>query len=186
MILDIVGICNDVELLNILTIFKSLIKLVTIIVPVILVIFVIIDIIKTITSADVDTKKLSKSVSKRVVAAVVVFLVPYIINLAIGIVPTGSFYYLDCYNSAEKSTVINIASNNADNSLNKFKESVDKYINSKSTDDYNEAYKNYEQARQDVKLIPDSGLREYYKSILDCHDDRLKAAKNNGTIKTCY
>ena len=65
-----IDVCNDVELLNILSIFKTLIGLVTIIVPVILVIFVIIDIIKTITSGDVDTKKLWSSISKRVIAAV--------------------------------------------------------------------------------------------------------------------
>ena len=37
-------VCNDVELMNIISIFKSLIKFASIIVPVILVVFIIIDI----------------------------------------------------------------------------------------------------------------------------------------------
>ena len=80
---DCVDVCNDIELLNVLSIFKSLIGLITIIVPVILVIFVIIDIIKTISSGDVDTKKLSKSISKRIIAAVAVFLVFPILNMGV-------------------------------------------------------------------------------------------------------
>ena len=41
MLLDATNICNDIQLLNILSIFKTSIKLITIIVPVILVILLI-------------------------------------------------------------------------------------------------------------------------------------------------
>lgn len=148
-------ICKDVELLNVLTIFKSLIELVTIVVPVILTIFVMIDIVKTVTSNDVDTKKLFKAVSKRVIAAVLIFLVPYIMEFAIGILPNGKFYYLDCYQNAEKEEVNKIALENANESLGKLSDIVSKSTFEKDKEDqYNAAYLAHEQARVDIKLIP--------------------------------
>ena len=175
MILDATNICTDVELLNILTIFKALIKLVTIAVPVILIIFVIIDIIKTISSGDVDTKKLFKSVSKRVIAAVVVFLIPFIIELVIGIVPSGKFYYRDCYDSASKETVQKIAISNAEASLKLLETALDKFeeTNKNNKDYKKDALKYYEQARQDIKLIYNGYTKEKLESQLKTYKDRM-------------
>lgn len=166
MILETTNLCKDVQLLNILTIFKSLIKFCTIIVPVILVIFVIIDIIKTISSNDVDTKKLFKSISKRLIAAIFIFLIPFIIDLIIGIIPTGKFYYRDCYDKASKSELESTAYQNFEDSLNKLKASL-KDCNSKHATCYNESYLNYEQARKDLKLIPKGTAKTSAESQLE-------------------
>ena len=153
MILDATNICRDVQILNIITIFKSIINFACIIVPVILVIVVIIDIIKTISSGDVDTKKLFKSISKRVIAAIVVFLVPFIIDLIINLVPTGKLYYRDCYDIASKEEIRKVSYQNFTNSLEKLESSLSG-CKSKEATCYNESYVNYEQARKDLKLIP--------------------------------
>lgn len=177
MILDATNICSDIQLLNILTIFKSIIKLATIIVPVILVIFVILDIIKTISSSEVDSKKLFKSVSKRIIAAVIIFLIPFMIEIVIGIIPSGKFYYRDCYDMAEKSEVKRLAEDKASESLEIFKESVNNYLKNKTDNNYNEANVNYEQARKDIKLVPKGSTKDNFNKTLKEYKDKLQAAK---------
>jgi len=159
MFVDATNICRDVQILNILTIFKSIIKFACIIVPVILVLFIIIDVVKTISSGDVDTKKLFKSISKRIIAAVVVFLIPFLINFVIGVIPTGKFYYRDCYDAADKQNLERIAVENFNNSYEKLRTSLTN-CNSKKSQCYSDSYLNYEQARKDLKLIPKGNEKE--------------------------
>jgi len=152
MLLDTTNnICElDVTILNLLSIFKSIIEFATIITVVVLIVLIIVDIIKAVSSQDVDNKKLFKSISKRAIAAVLVFLVPFIINLAISIIPNGNFKYVDCYKMAEKETVIEIAVENAKKSM----QNLNQIINNNGS--YDDAFLAYEQARKDIKLIPNS------------------------------
>lgn len=152
-------VCDDVELMNIISIFKSLINFACIIVPIILVIFLIIDVIKTISSGDVDTKKLSKSITKRLMAAVMVFLVPIILNLVINIIPTGNLYYLACYENASKEKIKLIAEDNVANSLTKLNSALNQ-------SDYENSYLLYEETRLNVKKLPDKSKREHYNKLL--------------------
>ncbi len=169
--------CNDVELLNILSIFKSIINLAIILVPVILTIFVIIDIIKTISSGEVDSKKLSKSISKRLVAAVLIFLVPSLLNFVINLIPMGNLYYIDCYNSATKENVLQISISNADTSLSSLDDSVNTLINNKSQSNYNNALLAYDKARKDIKLITDKSSREEYQEKLADYKNKIESNK---------
>lgn len=155
------NVCNDVEILNILTIIKSIIEFLVILVPIILTIFVVIDIVKTVASNDVDTKKLWKAVGKRIIAAILIFLVPALLNFVISIVPTGNNNYLDCYNNAEKKEVERISMENANKSL----EELDKIVSSKdfnkeNKEQLNEAKQAYEKARVDIRLIPKNAKSE--------------------------
>lgn len=179
-------ICEDVELLNILTIFKSIIKLGTIIVPVILVIFIIIDVVKTISSADVDSKKLSKSITKRLTAAVIVFLIPMILNLVLGLIPVETSYYLACYENANKDKVNSIATDNVNKIMTELNLA---FTNS----DYDSAYILYEQARINIKKIPDKNIRSNYNETLTSYKKWLQELKdgkkvnisnNEGSIQT--
>lgn len=167
--------CNDVELLNLLSIFKSIINLVIILVPVILTIFVIIDIIKTIASGEVDTKKLSKSISKRIIAAVLIFLIPSLLSFIISLIPMGNLYYIDCYNSATKENVLQISISNADASLSTLDSLVNVLKNNKNDTNYNNALIAYEQARKDVKLITDKATRENYQNQLETYKATIEA-----------
>lgn len=166
-------ICEDVQLLNIINIFKSLITLGTIIVPVILVIFIIIDIIKTISSSDVDTKKLSKSISKRIIASVVIFLIPMIINLVLSIIPVETSYYLACYDNASKEKIYLIAKDNVDKLLTKLNEAL-------ISSNYNESYLLYEEARINIKKIPNKDLRNSYNNKLNNYYKPLLTELKNG------
>lgn len=182
---DCVDVCNDIELLNILSIFKSLIGLITIIVPVILIIFVIIDIIKTISSGDVDTKKLSKSISKRVIAAVAVFLVFPILNTVLQILPISNLYYISCYNCASRSNVLEISKSNADAAISSLAQAISTLSSNPNQTNYDAAYLLYEAARQNVRDITDKDTREEYETRLEGYRDVLEDIradlKSNGT-----
>ena len=179
-----VDICVYVELLNILSIFKTLIGLITIIVPVILIIFVMIDIVKTISSGDVDTKKLWGSISKRVIAAVIVFLIFPIINTVLRILPISDLYYIGCYNCASRDNVLQISKNNADNSIADLEQAISILESVPNEQNYNNAYLAYEEARKNVKDITDKDTRETYQTRLDGYKDILediRAQLKNGT-----
>ena len=92
--------CTDLELSNVIATFKGLLDLVTILVPVLLIILLMIDIIKTVSSGDVDQKKLFTKITTRISAAVIIFLIPFIIDFVIGLVPNGSSQWKDCYEAA--------------------------------------------------------------------------------------
>lgn len=181
---DCIDVCNDVELLNILSIFKSIIGLVAIVVPVILVIFVIIDIIKTISSGDVDAKKLWNSISKRVIAAVAVFLVFPILNTVLRILPISDLYYISCYNCASRDNVLQISKNNADNSIADLEQAISILRSTPNEQNYNNAYLAYEEARKNVNDIIDKDTRETYQTRLEGYKDTLediRAQLKNGT-----
>ncbi len=175
MILDnCVDVCKDIELLNILSIFKTLISLVTIIVPVILVIFVIIDIIKTVSSGEVDTKKLWNSISKRIIAAVIVFLIFPILNTILRILPFSNLYYIECYNCADKDNILQITKTNAETELNKLASLIYKLDNDLTEENYNNAILLFEQARQAIKKVTDKNFKKTYQSELDRYKDKLE------------
>ena len=163
--------CSDVELLNILSIFKSIIQLITILVPVILVIFIIVDIIKTVSAGDVDTKKLSKSIAKRIAAAVIVFLVYPIINFVLRVTPLSNTYYISCYNCADQ--VLEISKSNADIAIDNLKAAIETLEKDKTDQNYNEAMQTYEIARQEVKRITEKEEREKYQKNLDNLRDKI-------------
>ncbi len=98
MILSCIEACSDSDIMHIISVFKTLLNIVRILVPVILIIFIMIDIIKTITSSEIDTKKLSKNIIKKIVAAVVVFLVFPIGNFVLQNLPISDDGYISCYN----------------------------------------------------------------------------------------
>lgn len=173
MLLNAENICTDVEILNVLTIVKTIIEIATIVVPVILTIIVMVDIIKTTASHDVDTKKLFNTISKRLIAAVLIFLVPFLIQLVISLIPSGNYKYIDCYNNAEKEIVEQIAIENVDNSFAKLDELFEDGF-------YNDIYLAYEQARLDVKLIPNNHeKKDEYEEKLKVYKERLDEMKSN-------
>ena len=176
MILDTTNICTDIQILNIVSIIKSLIGLACIVVPVILVIILMIDVIKTISSNDVDNKKLFKSFSKRIIVAVFIFLIQFIIDFVIGIIPSGKLYYRDCYDKASKQEVEIQAKKNFDASLKQLQDSLIG-CTSKEYQCYNDSYLNYEQARKDLKLIPKGDSKDEAEKKLQIEKQKLDNIK---------
>lgn len=172
------NICTDVQLLNILTIVKIIIRILTIAVPIVLIIYVMIDIFKTVASSEVDTKKLFKTISKRIVGAVIIFLIPAFVRLGLSIIPNGKFIAFDCYEMAEKSEVARIAMENVNDSIDELAKTIG--------GTYDDAYLAYETARKDYKLIPKSAeykegkyckTKQNCKEILDAYKIQVDAMK---------
>ena len=181
MILNIPEACSDIELLNILSIFKGLLNLVTIIVPVILIVLLMIDIVKTVASAEVDTKKLFKTISKRLAAAVVIFLIPYIISFVIGLVPNGTADWANCYKYAEKSKVREISVDNAIKELEELDDAIDNFKANKTSENEGLVNVAYEEARKAVKLITDKEIRKQYQETLQSKKEIIERLSNTGS-----
>lgn len=177
MLLDAVNICNDVQILNILSVVKTIIKIVTLVVPIILIIFIVLDVIKTLSSSDVDTKKMGKSIITRIIAAIVIFLIPFIIEFAVSNV-SDEAYYLKCYDSADKNEIASIARNNYTNSYNACVTAINTYSSTKTTDNYNDAFLKCEQAKKDARLIVDKGERISKKNEATVMADNLEKIKD--------
>lgn len=157
--INVNDVCTDIDILNVISILKTVVNLICLVVPVILVIILSIDIIKTISSSEVETKKLYNTIIKRVFAAIIIFLIPTLIKLALSIIPMDTSYYLACYSNASKSQIAYIAENNAVLKMNELTVAISK-------NDYKEAYRLYEEARVAVKKIPDKELRQQKQDVL--------------------
>lgn len=175
--IDVNAVCNDVDILNIIRIFKILINLAMIIVPVILVIFISIEIVKAISSGDLDTKKLWNNISKKMLAGVLVFLVPIILNFVLNIIPTGTLYYVDCYNNATSEQILYISSNNAFVALNNFEQALEVARNQVNQTNYDNAYKLYDPARIAVNKISEKETREIYQETLATDRELLEEVR---------
>lgn len=172
--IDVNDVCSDIDILNIISIFKSLISLIMIIVPVLLVIFISIEIIKTISNGEVDTKKLWSSISKKVIAGFLVFLVPTLLNFVLNIIPVGTMFYIDCYNNATSEQITYISTNNALVAMNDFEQAVTLAENNLNQTNYDNAYKLYDPARVAVNKISDKETRKDNQDILTTIKDRLE------------
>ena len=152
--------CGGIDILNIIYVFKKIISIITIIVPIILIIFVMVDIVKTITSGDVDTKKLSKSISKRLIAAIIVFLIFPITDFVLLNLPISNLKYIECYECATKDNLNNLSISNIENIKQQLESEINN-IDSKET--YNVALKTLEKFRVQIKNIYDKEIRNNYQ-----------------------
>ena len=171
MLLDIIS-CNDYELAKILEVARNLLKVATILVPVLLVVLLIMDIMKTITTADVDQKKLFKSISNRVIAAIAVFLVPYVIDFIVDIIPMGASNWRDCW--GVDATEVRVQ-NDIDETLEKIK-GISSQLQ-EFTIPNNKAYELYNQAIDLLKDIPESSEKQELTHRLDVLKKSMDAEK---------
>ena len=181
------------EIAQIVNIFRDLLKVVTILVPVLLVIFGIVDIMKTITSAEVDQKKLFKSITKRIIAAVVIFLIPFIIDFVVDIIPMGSSKWRDCWGvdyvappktEDEDKEEGDKDSLSEDEKLVKATELVESistiihYSDYNNDTYFNRAQKSYEAAKKAVDGLSNSQEKESLISKLELYNKYIKLGQS--------
>lgn len=92
--------CTDYGLLTILDILRQVLDLIQIVVPIILMVALAIQFTQLLVNP--DDKKKTKSLLNKFVAALLCFFVPFLVNLAIGLVPEdiGSFQIGACWDTA--------------------------------------------------------------------------------------
>lgn len=95
---DVSSCCSDYGIAMFLYIMRNALTLIQIVVPILLLVMATIQMIKMMISP--DDKKQSKSLLNKFIAAIFVFFTPFIINLALSILPDG-FEISACWKSAE-------------------------------------------------------------------------------------
>ena len=105
--MQVVGVCEEPDVLKVVAFIKTLLNIVFIIVPILLILFLSLDLFKNVVGFDEDAKRKNISMFvKRVLMCVCVFLVPTIVNfLDIFLSRTISSYdvtYQSCYQNADK------------------------------------------------------------------------------------
>ena len=97
----LVNLCKDADLLNVLSLVRTAIKLLQIVVPIALILFGTIDMGKAVIAGDEKKmKEAQKPFVKRIVAAVIVFVIPFIVNLIMNLVTTNNNDWKECWNAA--------------------------------------------------------------------------------------
>ena len=101
--------CNDIALLNIIKILKSILDIIRIIGPIALMIAIAISLIKLVTMDDISKeKKLQKNIQNSIIATVILFLLPSLVNLTMNIINTTSNNKYDlssCWEYSSKTTL---------------------------------------------------------------------------------
>jgi len=144
----------DVDVLNIISIFKNILRLLEIGIVVALIIWIMIDIIKLIIQSEVDIKKLLQKMTKRIIAMAVVFLVPLIVDIVFNAINSNT--YAKYYSCATTENVRDLYIEQATNAMNDFI--------------YNPTHSNYLTAHKYVSRIKydnEFSDRDNYLKILD-------------------
>lgn len=101
--------CNDIALLNLLKILKSILDILHIIGPIILIIAIAINLFKIVTIDDMSKeKKIQKNIINSIIATIILFLLPSIVNLTLSIINSASkdtFDVYSCWEYANKNTI---------------------------------------------------------------------------------
>lgn len=97
---DIDSCCRDYGIANYIYAIKQTINVIHFVVPVILIIMSSIQLLKMVTSPEDPQGKKMKTLTNKFIAAVLIFFIPFIVDLAVSILP-DSFSVASCWQSAD-------------------------------------------------------------------------------------
>ena len=94
----------NVTFIQILGTARLIVKVLQIVIPIALIIWGTIDLGKAVIAGkEDDIKKGRQTFTKRVVAAIIVFLIPFIVNLIMGFVSSGTWH--ECWEASKNQTI---------------------------------------------------------------------------------
>lgn len=140
--MNILHICDNVDILEIMKIVKLVINIIKIVAPIALIVSGMILFAKDTVSDNPDASKSLNILSKRVIASVLIFLIPTIVNILCNIVGSDNVNLATCISNANTTKINAIRSERANNSIDTYKET-------KSDGDYVNA-SNYIQKIKDI------------------------------------
>lgn len=97
---DIESCCSDYGIATYLYVLKQALNIIHFVVPILLIIMAAVQIFKMLTSPDDPQGKKMKSLLNKFIAAILIFFIPFIVNLAVSIMPE-SFSISSCWQSAD-------------------------------------------------------------------------------------
>lgn len=157
--INITSACRDVDLLNIISILKTILNILWVGTFVALVIWMMLDIVKAVASGEVDTKKLFGNLSRRLIAAIITILVPIIVHFAVSLLGNSGTMYMDCYSCANKENIDELAIQIAKEKINKVSTSLNG--------------NHYQEAKKAVNKIKDDYYREKLMGDLEYYYDYI-------------
>ena len=93
--------CNDETLLGVLSIAKTVVRILQIVVPIALIVWGTLDLGKAVIEGDEKKmKEKRKPFIQRIISAVIVFLVPWFVLIIMQLVKGGAYY--QCWENANK------------------------------------------------------------------------------------
>ena len=150
--INILGICDNAEILSVIRLVKILIDGIKIIVPIILIVTLSIDFMKATAAHDEDAvKKAASGAIRKAIAAIAIFMIPTFVGIIIN-VSSGDFEYKTCLANA---TIENIAA--------AYETRAHKLMNDAREQLTNDTYLLAEQA---LKHIQDESVRQSYAEEL--------------------
>ena len=97
---DIDSCCSDYGIANYIYAIKQALNIIHFVVPIILIVMASIQLFKMVTSPDDPQGKKMKTLTNKFIAAVLIFFIPFIVDLAVSILP-DSFSVASCWQSAD-------------------------------------------------------------------------------------
>lgn len=95
------GLCENSDLLNVLSLVRMIIKLLQIVVPIGLILMGTIDMGKAVIAGDEKKmKEAQKPFVKRIISAIIVFIIPFIVSMVMNLITTGNEEWKNCWNAA--------------------------------------------------------------------------------------
>ena len=160
--INVLGICDNAEILSVIRLVNILISAIKVIVPIILIVTLSLDFLKATASHDEDAvKKTASGAIRKAIAAVAIFFIPTFVGIIINI-SSGDFEYKTCLANA---TVENIAA--------AYEARAHKLMNDAREQLTNDTYL---LAEQSLKYIQDESVRQSYA-------DELKGIKQGVDAK---
>jgi hypothetical protein len=151
--INILGICDNAEILSVIRLVNILISGIKVIVPIILIVTLSVDFLKATASHDDDAvKKAANNAIRKGVAAVAIFMVPTLISILINL-SSGDFEYKTCLANA---TIENISAA-YEARAHKLMDDARKQLTNES----------YIFAQQALKHIQDESVRQSYAEELE-------------------
>lgn len=145
--MNVLSICDNPEVLEVMMIIKIIVQGICIIVPIILIVKLCIEFMKEITS---DSKNIGSDINKiityRAIAAIIIFFIPSFIKLIVYVADSDANSYYSCIENATPEMIDISYQNSSKNKIDKIKESFDQ-------NDYNNA-------KISISNIKDENIRQ--------------------------
>ena len=104
--MNIMGICDDGDVLSTLRIVNIVLTIIRITVPIMLILSLMIGYMNAVKDNDKDAlAKANKSMVTKIIAAVLVFLIPTFVHVIVNTVDPGNRSYFSCLNDATKENI---------------------------------------------------------------------------------
>lgn len=170
--MNLLNICNNPDVLQVMRIVNIVITIIKIAVPIILIVFIMLELVGAITDED-KLKKVTSGAVKKFIAAVLIFLIPTLVQVIV-ITTLGNENaadgYKNCLKGLSLEQIYKIYETNA-------LEAIEKAESTLNSNDYSNAYIL-------THKIKDTSKKEEYLNRLETLKSKMNKESSNSDTKT--